>query len=168
MNALAAGELFVRGEFDAIIFSGGRTAGRHRPSEAAAMHRYLRRHFSMSDVPDSVIVLEEDSIDTAANAEYVAKLLDRRRHAAIALVTTAPHLTVATRLFHNFGLRVNDTFRAEDVLTARSSHHQEFVARYRRSIRARRERAKEAVRRVLLVIDPHGRLLRPVTAALRR
>ena len=37
MSALAAGELFKQGRTERIIFSGGRTAGKDLPSEAAAM-----------------------------------------------------------------------------------------------------------------------------------
>ena len=75
MNALAAAHLVSTGAGDLLIFSGGRTAGPDRPSEARAMYAYMRRFFSEEQIPEEAVILEETSIDTAANAEHVHDIL---------------------------------------------------------------------------------------------
>ena len=168
MNALAAAHLVSTGAGDLLIFSGGRTAGPDRPSEARAMYAYMRRFFSEEQIPEEAVILEETSIDTAANAEHVHDILRHHGVEAVVLVTTRSHAPNARRLFINRGIAVRALSVSEDVVGRRSHGHAGFTRRYKRSRRARMERAKELLRGGLLRVDPHGRALRTITRIVRR
>lgn len=167
MNALAVGELYCRNEAAAIIFSGGQTAGAEKPSEAAAMHAFFRRFFSPADVPAEVVILEERSIDTADNAARVRALLQARGLTGVGLLTTRRHLPAARRIFEAFDIPITRIYAAEDVLLARSRWYPPFIRQLSSSWYARIDRGLEGARRVLLLIDPRGKSLRPLTRVLR-
>ncbi|MBV9279602.1 MAG: YdcF family protein [Chloroflexi bacterium] len=168
MNALAAAELYAAGRVDHLLFSGGRTAGRDRQSEAEAMYLFLRRFYGADRIPDTAVLLEDRSIDTAGNAEQAAATLARLGIQEVGLLTVECHLPAATLLFAAYGVKPCATFAAEAILRQRSPHHAALLQRYRRSPRARLDRVRERIRRALLPVDPAGRLLRPVTSLLRR
>src|SRR5258708_6285935 len=77
MNAIAAGMEWQPGL--KIIFSTGVTTkgvdskGREIYSEAREMADYMKKKFP--HIPNEDIILEENSIDTAGNAEEVAKIV---------------------------------------------------------------------------------------------
>jgi uncharacterized SAM-binding protein YcdF (DUF218 family) len=163
MNALAAAELSRRLDVEAVILSGGRTAGPEHPSEAALMLTYLQRH---GPIPTR-IVLEEQSIDTFDNAEHVRAILADRLHCAIYLATVDAHLPAAVTSFEANGLRPTAVYPSELLLLSRSPHHAAFVRRYRRSGRAILDRVRERIRMLILRFDRRGRSLRFLTKHLR-
>lgn len=167
LNALAALVLYRRLQPPPVLlFSGGHTAGRDRPAESEAMRTYLLRHDLQ--VPDGAILLETESIDTAQNADFVARILQGQGVASVDLLTVRAHAAGARRIFAAYGVRVDRVHAAEDVLAMRSSHHLGFIRRYARSPRVLAQWAQEAVRSVLLLVDPRGERLRRVTRLMRR
>lgn len=71
------GELYTRGLAPRLIFSGGRGAGSGRlpGSEAEAWRTALRARYP--DIPDSAILLEDRSTNTAENLAFTGDLLAR-------------------------------------------------------------------------------------------
>jgi uncharacterized SAM-binding protein YcdF (DUF218 family) len=165
ISALAAGHLFLSGRTDTILIASGKTAGRDWPSEADAMRRYLARRFP--GIPETAVRLEDASLDTADNARLVAALLRASAPRSIALLTVGFHLPRSLRLFSTHGLAVERGVAAEDVVAQRSARHRAFIARYLASRRVRTERVKEALLRLLLVIDPTAAIPRLLTKRLR-
>lgn len=167
LSALAAGHLFLSGRTDTILIASGKTAGRDWPSEADAMRRYLARRFP--GIPEAAVRLEDASLDTADNARLVAALLRASASAprSITLLTVGFHLPRSRRLFSTHGLAVEQGVAAEDVVAQRSARHRAFIARYLASRRVRTERVKEALLRLLLVIDPTASIPRLLTKRLR-
>lgn len=167
LTALAAGEMYRRGEVTQIIFSSGATAGSGFPSEAKAMAEYLFAH--CPEVPRSVVRLEERSIDTAGNAEEIARM--GYAHNALDLIyllSVRFHFPRAAKLFEEYGVHVVPRY-SEEILDKRSSHHRRLVRSYKRSLRYRFEELKEVILRLerVLLCDFDGRLLRKVTKYVR-
>ncbi|HZU13804.1 MAG TPA: YdcF family protein [Chloroflexota bacterium] len=159
LNVLAAAEI-LRSAPHLIVLSGGHTAGKDHPSEAAVMADYLRHRVNAPE-----LLLEDDSIDTAGNATYCCALLGTP---PISLVTTASHGPASAHLFARAGFPITATYCAEQVVAGRSPHHARWIDRYRRSPRARLMAITEALRRIVLRIDPSGLLLRPLVKLTRR
>lgn len=166
LNAVAAIELYRRGVAVEILFSGGHTAGARHPSEAAEMAG-LARTLAPS-APSEALLLEEKSIDTAANAQHVRVMLNRMEPRPVYLLTTSNHLPAAVRIFEAHSVPVSAAFKSEDVVHGRSAHYASLLNRYRRSPRVRMDRMRERLRMVLLGVDPRARTLRPLTTLLRR
>ncbi|TAL09347.1 MAG: YdcF family protein, partial [Nitrospirae bacterium] len=129
-----------------------KTAGRDWPSEAEAMRRYLARRFP--GIPGAAIRLEDASLDTADNARMVAALLRASAPLPLTLLTVGVHLPRSLTLFRTFGVAVERGLAAEDVLAERSPRHRAFLLKYTKSPRVAAERLKEALLRLLLVVDP--------------
>ena len=146
INVLAGGILYQPG-MD-IICSSGETAG--PPSEARAMKRYLQVHFP--DIPEEHIILEEhkNSIDTAGNAEEVAKIVKAKGYKYIGLVTVGYHLNNAVTLFERYGVPIEQKFIAEDVVQERSLRHERYLKYWEETGRIKREKKKE---RILIFIS---------------
>ena len=166
MTALAAGHLARSGRADAMLLSGGRTAGPDWPSEAEAMRAYIRKKFP--DVPDQAILLEESSIDTAENAELIRTMTQDRAPRRITLLTIGFHLPRSLAIFPIHGLPIEHGIASEDVLAERSPRHRAFILKYEKSPRVVAERAKEALLRLLLLVDPKAKIPRLLTRWLRR
>lgn len=165
MNALAAGELYRKGNIDRVIFSGGQTAGIENPSEADAMAKYM--HHKFPDVPESAVLLEEHSIDTAENAQKILEILGAEGDAKqVTLLSVNDHLPRAEKYFSHVGLDVAPV-SSEEVLSRRSKHHQQYVERRAHSLHGLIEAAKEVILRVEQHLDPEGRFLRKITRLLR-
>lgn len=161
MSALGAGEMLKQGLIDRIIFSGGKTAGEDYPSEAAAMAAYLREKYP--DIPDEMIGLEEESIDTIDNAERIARVLEAHPELQkLALMTVGFHVARSERIFKDRGIDAYP-FPAEEVLKQRSPHYERFLNTYEKSGRVTKEKIKELILQSLLYIDPKGGLPRTFT-----
>jgi|SRR5450755_1821684 uncharacterized SAM-binding protein YcdF (DUF218 family) len=164
INVLAGGILYQPG-MD-IIFSSGETAG--SPSEARAMKRYLQLHFP--DIPEEHIILEEHkySIDTAGNAEEVAKIVKEKGYKNVELVTVGYHLDNAATLFKRYGVSITQSFIAEDVVQERSFRHKQYLERWNKTGRIKIEKKKEMIRKILLIIDRKGKFLHLITRRTRK
>lgn len=113
INVLAAGVLYRTGIADKIILSTG-NAGKDYPSEASAMKDQLKRIFK--NIPDSAIILEEESWDTRTNAKEVKRIMEKHGFENIGLITIGiAHLKRAIGLFEREGLTVTP-FASERVL----------------------------------------------------
>lgn len=97
-----AARLYHAGKVKQLLLSGGQVRTGDG-SEAQAM-----RHFLLDlGVPDSAIWLEQDSQNTAGNAQGTAHWLRERQIARITLVTSALHLPRARAAFERTGLLVD-------------------------------------------------------------
>ncbi len=86
-------ELWREGRAALLLLTGG-PRGR-RPSEAEMAARYARSQ----GVPESALLLEEESSSTAGNARCAARLIEARR---VLLVTDSYHVPRARRLFGRY------------------------------------------------------------------
>ena len=164
INALAAGMLYKPGMI--LLFSSGPTAGGDTPSEAKAMKDYLMLH--LPDIPTASMLLEENSIDTASNAEEVTKIIYERNFKHLGLVTVGYHLQNAATIFERYGTPIEQTFVAEDIVRERSPHHEAYIERWKNSKRIRTEKKKETLRKILLYVDPEGKRLQKITKRQRK
>lgn len=99
--------LYNQGAADRIIVSGGRipwlTNGDDpldKPAEA------MSQLLDMLGVPQEVIYLESESLNTYENARYSKQILDRLGVEQVLLVTSAMHMPRAVRLFEAQDLEV--------------------------------------------------------------
>lgn len=165
INAIAAGMLYSTGACRKIIFSTGHTAGPEVPSEARAMKDYMLRHFP--DISEEAVILEEESINTKQNAQEVSKIVGKHQFEHVGLLTVGYHLPRSFNEFQRAGVEVEQKFAAEDVLQLRSRRHQELIDRWHQSELVRKETNKERIARLLLKIDPSGRLIDAITSRTR-
>ena len=166
MAVLAAGHLFRSGHADMILISSGKTAGPDWPSEAEAMRDYLKRRYP--GIPDESILLESISIDTPENAEQVSRILRAHEPQPVTLLTIGFHLPRSMKIFRTFGITAERGMASEDVLAERSLHHRTFIVNYLKSWRVKSERVKEALLRLLLLVDPEATIPRLQTKRLRQ
>lgn len=99
-----AAELYHAGKAPLIVVSGGQVFPQPDLLGEADYHRLLLLRMG---VPDSAIVLETHSADTAENAKNTAELLAPRGIQHVLLVTSAMHMPRASLLFRETGLNVD-------------------------------------------------------------
>jgi uncharacterized SAM-binding protein YcdF (DUF218 family) len=97
-----ASRLYKAGKAPLILLSGGSDPAYSVMSEAQAMQVFLRD----LGVPDSAMLLEQESRNTRQNAENSARKLHQRGLHRILLVTSALHMERALREFESQGLDV--------------------------------------------------------------
>lgn len=93
-----AGGLYVRGEIDLLIPTGGE--GEHPPSEAAVMSGILRK----MGVPERAILQEASACSTWESAFEVAELARRRGIGEVRVVTDPLHCVRGVAAFGRAGL----------------------------------------------------------------
>ena len=99
-SRLAQGaRLYLAGRAPRVILSGG---GEGLRTEARNMARGMRK----LGIPDSALLLEESSRDTADNARYTAALAREHGIHRILLVTSAVHMPRASLSFRKAGVSV--------------------------------------------------------------
>jgi uncharacterized SAM-binding protein YcdF (DUF218 family) len=163
LNVLAAYVLYEDGVGDKIIFSGGHTKGKDRPSEAIAMLDYLRSY--APKFKNENIILEENSIDTAGNAYEVGKLIDK--NSKVILLTTGYHLQRSKQLFKNYAVKVDSSYSSGKVLEQASPRF-DFILKQYNLKRRLWEILWEAGCFILVkTIDPKEKLLREITSRRR-
>ena len=165
VSVCAAGILYKAGLTDKIIFATGKTAGTDVPSEAEAMKRKLKALFPL--IPNSAIILEERSKDTASNAKEVKKIIDRNGLREIGLVTVGFHLERATILFGREGIKVSTLVASEVALEAASPQAAEKYLNSNSALIAKEER-KEKIARLLQSVPGGSLLLRSVVLLTRK
>jgi uncharacterized SAM-binding protein YcdF (DUF218 family) len=151
-----------------ILFSTGETAGEGVPAESDAMRSYLMSRFP--EIPEEDIELEDNSIDTAGNAEEVASQLEENGEMPenIGLLTVGYHVPAAEKLFKRYGVPVTQTFSAEEVLKNRGQSFKQYAEAWEQTDRIKNEYKKEKFRNWLLHIDRKGKLLRLITQRSRK
>jgi len=162
ITALAAGVLYKERHGQKIIFSGGHTKGRNKASEAKKMFEFMKNKFS---IPESDIILEENSIDTAGNAFEVKKLLPDNSN--VILLSFVYHLPRAKKIFKNFGIYIDKEYASDKVLEQNSPLYDEFLSKF--TLKRRIEKILKEMFCLLLVysIDPKGKILRIITLQTR-
>lgn len=96
----AAAQAYARGAADVIIASGGRLPG-HRAAEAEVMARLLCE----AGVPDSAVMLEDQSQNTMENMRFSAQKLGGARGRRVLVVTSDYHLRRAVLTARRAGFR---------------------------------------------------------------
>jgi uncharacterized SAM-binding protein YcdF (DUF218 family) len=97
-----AARLYKAGKAPLVVLSGGLAFEDGLMSEAASMRAFMRD----LDVPDSAMLLEEQSVNTRQNAQFTTALLRERGISQIVLVTSALHMRRSVLLFEVQGLKV--------------------------------------------------------------
>lgn len=97
-----AAAMYRAGKSRLIVLSGGVTSHTGVVSEAAAMSAVLRD----LGVPQEIMLLEEESLNTRGNAEKVREVLDGLGIERILLVTSALHMARAELEFKRQGFAV--------------------------------------------------------------
>lgn len=111
-----AAQLFHAGKAPVVVLSGGSNRTLSLTSEADAMRLFLLE----LGVPESAILLEEQSRNTQENARFTASLLRKQRIDRVLLVTSALHMRRAIDLFELEGLDVVPAptdFEAREILS---------------------------------------------------
>ena len=180
LNTLAAGIMYEAGLTNKIIFSSGHTAGIQIPSEAKAMKDFLKKRFP--EIPESAVILEDKSIDTAGNAEESKQIAYRHRYwfTNIGLMSTRDHVNNAFVLFRRYGMEIQkeNIFASEEIIAKyiekistpeKPKDPESFLEGYRKSPQVKGDAKKELIRSVLLhTIDPKGMLLRQISKRTRK
>jgi uncharacterized SAM-binding protein YcdF (DUF218 family) len=120
------------------------------------------------EIPESYLDTEETSIDTAGNAEEVAKMLEGLPYKRIGLVTVGFHLDNAAKLFRNYGVAIDDKHASEEVVSEIHPVFGRYVKLWSASDRVASEYRKERIRSLMLPIDRKGRIPRLVTTLSRK
>lgn len=185
INAIATADI-VSDVFrpDYIIFSSGYTSGKSVPSEATAMSSFLSNNTKrFPDIPEEIpVILEEESLDTASNADEVAKIVSEiekntNRKTEVVLVTTRYHLKNAAKIFRDAGINVWDWdgYASDEVVAKRAKKPEKFLENYRKQKRIKGfmgENMRESVRKIILnsgPLKPLGNwLIRKVTSSTRK
>lgn len=168
IRALAAGKMFEEGLVTQIILAGGKTAGEDKSSlsESEGMQEYLLRKFP--EISTDSILLEEESKDTSGNAENTLKIMEKYKiEGPVVLLTSEEHIKRAVKIFHNYGLDVKEGIPAEDQLRGRSTRHNKFIEKLKKSI-SLKDKTREVFLRGLLIIDRKGRIPRYIAKKTRR
>jgi uncharacterized SAM-binding protein YcdF (DUF218 family) len=169
-NTLAARAIYESGM--TVLFSTGQTAP-ETPPEAAAMRDYFMSRYRKDPADPKDVKTEEISIDTAGNAKEVARWLqgNRQKYGKVKLLTVGYHAGAATTLFENYGVKIDETLVAEDILSSpRMPGHkayEEYIDAWRKTDRIKKENKKEHARQLLLHIDRKGKLVRLITQRSR-
>lgn len=182
MTALKAAEMFLQGRAGRIVFATGETAGtwkdrfghvHHYPTEAEEMKKFVRRFYTEAQIPDSAILCEDTSIDTAGNAEEVKRrFLDPLRIKNVALLTVGFHLKRSMRLFNSYGITVKQGF-ASDEMSDRgegrisSAHYERYLTKYHQSDRYKALVSLEKKAELISRVDRKGKLTRLITKRSR-
>ncbi|WP_253279940.1 YdcF family protein [Phaeobacter sp. 11ANDIMAR09] len=98
-RSLHAAKLFRRGRVSHVICCGG--LGKHPPSEAEVMQKICRE----AGVPDSAILLEDQSRTTLENLANIRALLARLDQPSIVIVTDGYHKWRALMVARHFGFQ---------------------------------------------------------------
>lgn len=175
MRTLAAGEMFRVGLIKKIIFSGGKTAGKKWSSEAESMAKYLKKKFP--EIPDEIIIIEQESFTTLENVEKVKEILEKYGINKIAFITNGFHLKRSQIIFENEGLKAQG-FITEEFLQKRTSvirdsksqmsNYKKFIEKYLGSKTQKWNNIKEAILRNLLVVDTKERIPKTISFITRK
>lgn len=114
LNVLAAGYLYQAGDFNKLIFSGGKSVGKNYPSEAEAMSDFLREKFPR--IPNSAVLLEDKSLDTLQNSLFVKQILEKDDLHKLAILTTKAHMPRSLMLFERLKLKPYPFISEETII----------------------------------------------------
>lgn len=103
LRAEAAAVLWRESQSSLIVCSGGKTSA-HSPSEAEAMKDFVMNE--PWNIPEALILTENDSVETAENVRNTVRLLQSHKIAtdAVTLIAGRRHLHRAARYFMAYGI----------------------------------------------------------------
>lgn len=166
MSALAAGEIYMSGIADKIVFLSGKSAGKNWPSEGEIMKKFMKKRYPL--IPDEVIFIKENSVDTASDVYNGVMYAHRTNLKNNAVLTISYHLPRCLKLFQNYWLttRIHGLISEKEIKT-RSRHYTTFVKKYSESRRIKIEQIKEAILKIIFLLDKKGKILRFITQKIR-
>lgn len=166
LNAIAAGLLFTKEKAKELIIAGGKTKGENCPSESHVMKEYIIKEFG---IPGDKIFIEEDSIDTSGNAEYLLVKGFLQINTKARVLTLSQHLERSGKLFWNIARVKIRPISAQEVIEQYGSYEQKILAdRFNDSDESRWETRKEKILNILMIFDPKGKWLRKNGELLRK
>ncbi|MCX6792519.1 MAG: YdcF family protein [Candidatus Falkowbacteria bacterium] len=146
-----------------VIISGGKTAGLDNLSEARAIRDFMIKESPGVNI--DLIILEEESIDTFANAEKILKLLKNElintADKELWLMTSKVHLKRATMIFNKF-FKINKPVAAEEIIVEHLKKEKNYFQISKIEI------IKEFILRLITTIDRQGKFLRKLTKVIRK
>lgn len=168
LNVIATGKLFKQGIAEKIIFTTGHTAGDDIRSEAQAMRDLLREVYP--EIPDSVIILEEESKSTGGNAEKVSKIIKQHNFERVGIVDVGFHLPDVVMLLRRYGVNVKDedTFVAEKIVSQEAKDPTLFPLHYNSSSVVEAEITREGIKNIVYIFDRKARILEWVAQKTRK
>ena len=99
-----AARLYKQGLAPKIIVSGGRSPGMETRPDIQTEAQIMRELLLDLGVPDSALILEDQSRTTRENAEKTKSFV---KNQSVALVTSAFHMPRSVKTFENAGLKVD-------------------------------------------------------------
>jgi uncharacterized SAM-binding protein YcdF (DUF218 family) len=128
--------LYLAGRAPRILLSGGAREG--KVSEAQIMARILRQR----GIPDSALLLENDSRNTSENARFTDIIMRGQKLKSALLVTSALHMPRALASLEKRGIKVTSAGSAPQILMP-ASNAPEIWLPHLRSLDASRTIIKE-------------------------
>jgi uncharacterized SAM-binding protein YcdF (DUF218 family) len=171
-RTIAAAHMYQQGLAYNLVFTGGRTAGSHLPSEAQAMSMYLDRNFTeeegkMGRIPQTAVYLEEYATDTSTNLINVKKLIEENNWQHVAILTNEYHLPRATKLATNLGLNLKP-ISAEKMLIEWDQRFQRMANDYYTSADMQQIQKTEQKLFWLLYVDTTAQIPRAIAKMTRK
>lgn len=154
----------VADNYDAIVFSTGKTCPNWDVSEARAMRDFFRQYR-----PDyQAVYLEEISNDTPSNMAHSKPVLDSLAiDRQVDILTVSFHLSRSLRLARNYGIFYRRGLSSEEILWQFGESRLLPSHTLQTALRYLREHILEGILRVILVFDKKGTLPRRVTNRIR-
>ncbi len=153
INALAGARAYEIGLAETILFSTGKTASEHDPSEARAMFTFINDEGYR--LPPSAVLFQEKSFDTKTEAEENIKIIAKLRAANVAVMSVTDHLPRVVDIYTSQGIPV-DGYASENLASALSLYDAARVAAYERSWQRKLIVAQEWVLRTEHKVDQNG------------
>jgi uncharacterized SAM-binding protein YcdF (DUF218 family)/pimeloyl-ACP methyl ester carboxylesterase len=155
MRALAAAIILENDRAPAILIAGGKTEGKHLPSEAKAIQEFLLKR----GADPRRIFLEESSKGTPTNLKNIFNFVEAG--SKVAVMSNEYHLQRIAQLAESLGLEVA-TISAEEILTnypyrSRKGRFAQVVEKYNLSRLMKLKRFRERIYRMLLVTGKKGK-----------
>ncbi|MDO8648719.1 MAG: YdcF family protein [Candidatus Peregrinibacteria bacterium] len=157
MRAAAAASVWLKNPDALLLFCGGRSHPQLQISEAEAMKGYVT-HSPHFRVPESAVLTEEESVDTAHSVRNSVALLKRMAldPEKILVVTGARHLLRTARYFRAYGFPVT-VISVEEALADSPVRH-EFSKEVHGEKISKRAGRNEALLHMLQWFDRKGRI----------
>lgn len=95
--------IYKSGKSDSIVFTGGSGILFQQELREA---NFAKKFFMDFGIPESSLIMEEDSKNTYENAVFTSRILERLNKKKIILITSAFHMERSLRCFQNRGLIV--------------------------------------------------------------
>ncbi|MFZ5366194.1 MAG: YdcF family protein [Patescibacteria group bacterium] len=167
VRALAASELLKRKISLNLVLTGGKTKGKHEPSEAAVMFRFLKKeNLGKSNLKN--VFLEKKAKETSDNIKNSIKLCEKNRWNKVAFLSNEFHRRRVEWLIKSYRLRAQFV-SAEAIL--RQFGDKDLIKKiedYDRLLKVKLIKALEVFFCLLLFFDKRGEIGKFTARIFRR